>query len=493
MRTLTQNFIRMIDHLPGALLLAAVFLSPAATAWAQYVTNDTNAAWNPVLLRDSRLGAQNTVTLDSSEAFWYPRVTKLRDTSIPCGWSYVEAFITDCRNATLPNHPPSDALFAEGNHHKLTEATVYILSQWPNATDNPVQEPGQPTVTNFGTLAARVDAEADIARTAQLAHASRHPESSGYMHVRQSNFDAVPWENRYGCGDDYCMGYLMDMAAAHFIYSGGTNNKMLNISRDAALHCYNWFVVPSRPGTGVDGNIERGLLETYRCTGDSRIRDTANYFISQRGHNANGDPAPTLRLYFQDDVPIEQQQAINGHAGRAAGFYAGVANAVLLGRTDWYNAMFRVWRSDIKRKVYVSGGIGSWDSPNNGEAFSQNDYDLVNEYTGGRLGRVLRIVLGLRSCPRWLGVWRGSKGTVRVSTKWSGAFTMRWPMPIRWTARIPTIRIRSKTATTRATTPGCAAHRTSIARWPESAATFTGEKTTTCGSICSLRAIPRFS
>lgn len=396
MSCLTRNLVIGVSLLSGMFLL-----SSPTRVWAQYVVSDANAAWQPVMIKDIRLGNVNNVKVDSSEAFWYPRMIAVRDHGIDFGWYFVQGSILDAQSATLPNHPFVGFnldYFDQANYAKLFEAASYIYCQWPTQGDNPISHDDQMPerhVTGFGTLENHLNTTADIMRAAQLSYGARKPEHSGFICVRTMNRDPnvqpppgestaslSPWNNRYGQEDGYVVGYMMAAGCAHYMATGGTNTKMLNIAKDAGLEMHNWFVAGDRPGFDGNSNTEQTLHELYRLTGDTRYRDVSERFLAQRGHGANGVIEGTWVGYFQDDMPIEQQTAINGHAGRAVGVYAAMANAVLMGRSDWYNPLFRVWRNDIKRKVYVTGIVGSWDSPDLGEGFSRSDYDLVNEWNG---------------------------------------------------------------------------------------------------------------
>jgi DUF1680 family protein len=118
--------------------------------------------------------------------------------------------------------------------------------------------------------------------------------------------------------------------------------------------------------------IEIGLVKLYRVTGDRKYLDLAQFFLDQRG-NAEGHAL--YGLYNQDHLPVTEQTEAVGHAVRAGYMYAGMADvAALTGRTDYVDAIGRLWENVVGRRMYLTGGIGS---RRQGEAFG-DDYELPN-------------------------------------------------------------------------------------------------------------------
>jgi len=376
----------------GIVLIAAVILaSPVAGyGWDPIVAKDVNAAYHPALVKDVMI----------NDAFWGARQVAVRDHFIPWAWSWTYQAIVDAQHATWPDHPPTGHQW-EQLHFKEMEACSYALAQWPNLPDIVVATNGEwnPTVpTGYANLAARLNDNISILAAAQTAAGLRDPAHDGYLRPAESNKypNCHPWTDNWGRHDGYIAGHLYEAAVAHYVCTGQSN--FLNVAKKSALEAYNWFITGNRPGFCGHVEIEPALIELYRVTGDTRFRDLGQRFVAQRGHNNNGTTAndntgpggpgagDTWKGYFQDDLPIEQQTAINGHAVRATFFYAGVADSVLTGRTEWYNPMARVWKNCIKRKVYVNGAVGSvtWiPSINLSEGFSPNDYELPNDNADG--------------------------------------------------------------------------------------------------------------
>ena len=92
-----------------------------------------------------------------------------------------------------------------------------------------------------------------------------------------------------------------------------------------------------------------------------------------RGH---GDRPPlTGTAYHQDHLPFRELDEIVGHAVRAVYLACGVADLYAeTGEARCWRRVHRLWARASRRKMYVSGGLGSrWD----GESFGA-DYELPN-------------------------------------------------------------------------------------------------------------------
>ena len=64
--------------------------------------------------------------------------------------------------------------------------------------------------------------------------------------------------------------------------------------------------------------------------------------------------------WCQDHMPVRQQSEIVGHAVRAMYLYAGVADvAAYIGDQPMIDAMGRLWQDVVRRKMYITGGIGA--------------------------------------------------------------------------------------------------------------------------------------
>jgi DUF1680 family protein len=175
----------------------------------------------------------------------------------------------------------------------------------------------------------------------------------------------------------YCAGHLFQAAVAHYRATGA--RSLLEIALRLADHIDNTFG-PEDQGKriGTDGHpeVEMGLVELSRVTGDSKYLKLAQFLVDVRGHGVLGDAYDRFgNKYHQDHQPFRELDEIVGHAVRAVYLNAGVADIVAeTGEPALHEALHRLWANMTGRKMYVSGGIGSRYE---GESFGE-DYELPN-------------------------------------------------------------------------------------------------------------------
>ena len=122
-----------------------------------------------------------------------------------------------------------------------------------------------------------------------------------------------------------------------------------------------------------------GLLKLYRITGKVAYLNTAKFFIEERGNykgydTKSKDPFKN-GAYWQDDIPVKQQQEAEGHAVRAGYLYSAMADiAALTEDKEMLAAVDRIWNNETSKKMYVQGGVGAIGD---GERFGAN-YELPN-------------------------------------------------------------------------------------------------------------------
>ncbi len=175
----------------------------------------------------------------------------------------------------------------------------------------------------------------------------------------------------------YNSGHLYEAAAAHFQATGKRN--LLDIAlKNADLVC-SVFGPGKRhvaPGHEV---VEMGLVKLYRITGKKEFLATAKDFIEERGHFAGYDPKNKDPFkngsYWQDHIPVVEQNEAIGHAVRAGYLYSAMADvAALTGDAKLLKAVDTIWNNMVSKKFYVQGSIGA---VGDGERFRDN-YDLPN-------------------------------------------------------------------------------------------------------------------
>lgn len=175
----------------------------------------------------------------------------------------------------------------------------------------------------------------------------------------------------------YNSGHLYEAAAAHYQATGKKN--LLDIAlKNADLVCATFGPDKRHVAPGHEV-VEMGLVKLYRITGKKEYLETAKYFIEERGHYAGYDPTSKDQwkngAYWQDNIPLVQQEEAMGHAVRAGYLYAAVADiAALTGDEAFVKAIDKIWDNVVGKKLYVQGGIGAIGD---GERFGAN-YELPN-------------------------------------------------------------------------------------------------------------------
>ena len=196
-------------------------------------------------------------------------------------------------------------------------------------------------------------------------------EEDGYLNTvfgrpgQQTRYSNLEWGHEL-----YNFGHLLQAAVARARTGGSV--ELVDIARRAADHVCATF----GPGgiERVDGHpeIEMGLVEMARLTGEQRYLDQAALFVDRRGHGTLG-PIEFGQAYFQDDVPVREATVFRGHAVRALYLAAGAVDvAVESGDDELLDAVIAQWETTIARRTYLTGGMGSHHT---GEAFGE-DYVL---------------------------------------------------------------------------------------------------------------------
>lgn len=217
-------------------------------------------------------------------------------------------------------------------------------------------------------------------------------EDDGYL---DTFYSILGIEHRYqslaGSHELYCMGHFIEAAVAYF--EATENEKVLTVAKKAADNVDANFGPEEGKIHGYDGHeeIEIGLLRLYHVTGEERYLNLAKYFLMERGKHPdffreqaakyNGPDAlkgieKSPDTYFQNHKPILEQDTAEGHAVRVVYMCTALADlAYSTGDKELYTACVRLWDDITKRRMYITGGIGSTVI---GESFTL-DYDLPND------------------------------------------------------------------------------------------------------------------
>lgn len=157
----------------------------------------------------------------------------------------------------------------------------------------------------------------------------------------------------------YCLGHLFQAAVARGRTAPEADDGLLGVALRAADLVCEVFGEGGIESVCGHAEVEVGLAELGRLTGNTRYLEQAKLFIDRRGHGTLPDQE-WGRSYYQDDIPIREADVLRGHAVRANYLAAGATDvAVEFGDTGLLDALRRQWDRTIARRTYVTGGQGS--------------------------------------------------------------------------------------------------------------------------------------
>ncbi len=325
------------------------------------------------ILAASSLSAQNKdypiqgvpfteVKLD--DKFWLPRIKTNQTVTIPASFARCESTgrvrnfeMAAARSGKFCTIYPFD----DTDIYKTIEGASFSLSLYP-------------------------DPRLQLYMDSLIEKVAKAQEPDGYLYTARTIDPLVPhswsgntrWsKEREQSHELYNAGHLYEAAAAHYLATGKKN--LLNIAlKNADLVCsvFGPGKLVVAPGHEV---IEMGLVKLYRITGKKEYLQTAKFFIEERGHfkgydSTSKDPYKN-GAYWQDHIPVTDQDEAIGHAVRAGYLYAAMADvAALTGDEKLLNAIDKIWNNAVSKKIYIQGGVGAVPS---GERFGDN-YELPN-------------------------------------------------------------------------------------------------------------------
>ena len=195
------------------------------------------------------------------------------------------------------------------------------------------------------------------------------------------------WTNLQEAHELYCAGHLIEAAVAYYEATG--KDSLLNIMKKNADHIYRRFVEETAEGYPGHPEIELALMRLYESTGEKKYLELAAHFINVRGVDADyykkeakqkgwqvWGMNPDDIEYAQNQAPVRELTEATGHSVRAVYLYTGMAH--LAAETEdesLVRACEVLWDNITKKRMYVTGGIGSTVQ---GEAFTK-DYNLPND------------------------------------------------------------------------------------------------------------------
>ncbi len=238
--------------------------------------------------------------------------------------------------------------FSDSEIYKFLEAAAWELGRQPDAALEKV----------FHDFVARVGA-------------AQAPD--GYLNTafgRPGQPDR--WSDLAWGHELYCLGHLFQAAVARGRTAPDADDGLLGIARRAAdLVCREFGEAGIQSVCGHP-EVEVGLAELGRLTGERRYLDQAGLFIERRGHGTLPDQE-WGRSYYQDETPVREAEVLRGHAVRANYLAAGAVDVAVETRDGrLLGALAGQWQRTIARRTYLTGGQGSHHQD---EAFG-DDWEL---------------------------------------------------------------------------------------------------------------------
>jgi len=287
------------------------------------------------------------------KGFWSPRREVNVAKSIPTMHDLLEAhgrmdnFRRLVGKSSAPQRGP---VFSDSDVYKWVEAVGFVLQ----SGDRPEM---------------RASAEKAIAEVTAVQ------EPSGYLntyYVDDRTSLRMQTQTQTTGHELYNIGHMLQGAIAYYRATG--DRKLL----DAGIRFVDDFLIPNygadpkKPIVSGHPEIEMGLIELYRITGDKRQLDLAGYILS-------GDKRLNLperrTIYMFSGTPFTERTKLEGHAVRAMYACSGATDYYMeTGDETYLKTLNTLWNDMTTTKMYVTGGVGS---RSDGEAFG-DAYELPN-------------------------------------------------------------------------------------------------------------------
>ncbi|NSW77366.1 MAG: glycoside hydrolase family 127 protein, partial [Candidatus Atribacteria bacterium] len=313
----------------------------------------------------------------SQESFWGKRIRQVREVVLPYQWEVL--------NDRVPGAPKSHAFenfriaagLASGEFYGFVFQDSDI-AKWLEAASYSLLQHSSPELEKI------IDEVINVIAKVQ--------QKDGYLNTYFTIKEPQGrWRNLRDNHELYCAGHFIEAGVAHYLATG--RKELLGIVQRLADHIEAHFGEGPGKRRGYPGHpeVELALVKLYRVTGDLKYLHLAEFFINERGREPlyftveaqeRGEEKPSWPFwtpeYCQAHRPVREQNEAVGHAVRAMYLYSAMADLALeLGDPSLLEACKTLWNSVTRRRMYVTGGVGSssW-----GEAFTF-DYDLPPDRT----------------------------------------------------------------------------------------------------------------
>jgi uncharacterized protein len=308
-----------------------------------------------------------------NDQFWSPYQKLVREEVIPYQHAMLEDQIPDAEKSHAVENFRIAAGVKEGEFYGMVFQDSDV-AKWIEACSFSLMNSPDPK------LEATVDEIIDLIDKAQL--------DDGYLNTFFTLKEPTcRWTNLQEGHELYCAGHMIEAAVAYYDATG--KDQLLKVMSRMADHIDNRFGKGKVRGFAGHPEIELALMKLYRATKEERYLRLCEYFINERGTEPNyfqeekdrrgwtvwnSDPLDVN--YTQNYAPVREQKDAVGHSVRAVYLYTGMADlAGELDDKELQAACENLWDSITKRRMYITGGIGSTVI---GEAFTE-DYDLPND------------------------------------------------------------------------------------------------------------------
>ncbi|MHB8130143.1 MAG: glycoside hydrolase family 127 protein [Mobilitalea sp.] len=307
------------------------------------------------------------------DSFWSPYRKLVREEVIPYQHAMLEDIIPDAEKshaienfriaAGVKDGEFYGMVFQDSDVAKWIEACAFSLINTPDAK-----------------LEETVDEIVELIEKAQL--------EDGYVNTYFTIKDpGHRWTDLQEGHELYCAGHMIEAAVAYYEATG--KDKLLKVMMRMADHIDRRFGEHKVRGFAGHPEIELALMKLYRTTGEKRYLKLCEYFINERGTQPNYFKEEQENRgwsvwnsdwrdvnYTQNYAPVREQKDAVGHSVRAVYLYTGMADlASEINDSKLKTACDNLWESITKRRMYLTGGIGSTVI---GEAFTE-DFDLPND------------------------------------------------------------------------------------------------------------------
>ena len=285
--------------------------------------------------------------------FWGPRREINATRSIPTMHDLLEAngrMNNFRRLVGKSNSAQSGPVYSDSDVYKWTEAVGFVLQ----SGDRP----------ELRTSAAKLIDEVVAIQ-----------EPGGYLNTYyqddRKSLRMLPQTQTTG-HELYNIGHMLQGAIAYYRATG--DRKLL----DAGIRFVDDFLIPNygpapkKPIVSGHPEIEMGLIELYRITGDKRQLDLAGYILQG---DARIELPEHRTIYMFSGTPFTSRTKMQGHAVRAMYACCGATDYYMeTGDPTYWQTLDRLWNDTTTTKMYVTGGVGS---RSDGEAFG-DAYELPN-------------------------------------------------------------------------------------------------------------------